>query len=99
MLRGGEIVAGHGIGRKGVGLRAVLGQPLEGVALLGVKHLVFQVVGNAGGSVQPAALQLEAGIHAAVAGGEKGVFLGEARLGHHPDLQAVGQALLPDRLP
>ena len=93
-----EVVAGHGVGGKGVGLRAVFGQFLEGVALLGVEHLVLQIVGDAGGGVQPTAVQLEANVHAAVAGGEKGVFLGVVRLGNHADFQAVGQGFPVDGL-
>ena len=98
VLRGVEVVAGHGVGGEGVGLRAVLGQLLEGVALLGVEHLVLQIVGDARRGVQPLAVQAEAGVHAAVPGGEEGVLLGMLRLGDHADLQADGQNLPVDGL-
>ena len=98
VVGGVEIIAGHGVGGKRVGLRAVLRQLLEGVALLGVEHLVLQIVGDARRSVQPLAVQAEAGVHAAVSGGEKGVFLGVAGLGHHVNLQSVGQGLPVDGL-
>ena len=95
MVRGIKVVPGHGVGGKGVGLRAVFRQLLEGVALLGVEHLVLQVVGDTGGA-QPLAVQGEAGVHASVTGGEKGIFLGVVRLGDHPDFQAVGQGFAVD---
>ena len=98
MVGGVEVVAGHGVGGEGVGLRTVLRQFLKGVALLGVEHLVLQIVGDARRGVQPLAVQLEAHVHAAVAGGEEGVLLDIAGLGHHADHQAVGQGLPEDRL-
>ena len=98
MVRGVEIVARHGVGGEGVGLRAVFRQLLEGISLLGVEHLVLQIVGNARRGVQPLAVQAEAGVHAAVAGGEEGVLFCVAGLGHHTDLQTVGQRLPVDRL-
>ena len=93
MLRRVEIVAGHGVGGEGVGLGAVFRQFLQGVALLGVEHLMLEIVGNARRGIQPLAVQPEPGVHAAVARGEKGVLLGVARLGHYTDLQSVGQGL------
>ena len=41
--------------------------------------------------IQPLAVQPEAQIHAAVAGGEKSVFAGVARLADDADRQAVGK--------
>ena len=43
-----EIVAGNGVGGKGVGLRAVFRQLLQGVALGGIKHFMLQIVGETG---------------------------------------------------
>ena len=48
VLRGVEIVPGHGVGSKSVGLSAIFRQFLEGVALLGIEHLVLQIVGDSG---------------------------------------------------
>ena len=93
-----KIIAGDGVGGKGVGLRAVFGQLLKGIALLGVEHLMLQIVGDARRSIQPLAVQAETGIHAAVAGGEKGIALGIVPLGHDVDAQAVGQRLPADGL-
>ena len=56
VVRGVEVVPGHGVGGEGVGLCAVFRQFLKGVALLGVEHLVFQIVGNSGGGVHPLAV-------------------------------------------
>ena len=72
---------------KALGSAPILGQTLEGVALLGVEHFVFQIVGNARRGIQPLAVQRKAGIHAAVPGGEEGVFPGVLRLWHHADLK------------
>ena len=98
VLRGVEVVAGHGVGGEGIGLRAVFRQLLEGVTLLGVEHLVLQVVGDARRCVQPLTVQTEAGVHPAVPGGKEGVLLGVLRLGDHADLQSVGQHLPVDGL-
>ena len=92
-----EIVTGHGVCREGVGFRAVLGQFLQGVALLCIEHLVFQIVSDAGRRIQPLTLQLETGVHTAVAGGKEGIFLAVARLGNHKNSQSVGQRFLIDR--
>ena len=97
-LRGVEVVAGDGVGRKGVGLRAVFRQLLQGVARLGVEHLVLQIVGDAGGGVQPLAVQLKAHIHAAVAGGEHGVLAAIVLLGDDEHRQAVFQRCANDLL-
>ena len=96
MLRRVEVVGRHGVGGEGIGLRAVFRQFLKGVALPGVEHLVLQVMGDARRGVQPLAIQQEAGVHTAVAGGEEGILLGVAGLGDHADLQAVGQLLPAD---
>ena len=88
-----EIISGHSVGGKGIGLGSVGGQILKGVALLGVEHLMLQIMGNAGRGIQPLSLQTKAGIHATVAGGEKGIFLGKAASGHNADLKSVGQSL------
>ena len=89
-----EIVGGDGVAGKGVGLGAVLRQDLEGVAVLGVKHFVLQIVGDARRGVLPLAVQLKAQVHPAVAGDEKGAGLGVMGLADDPDGQAVGQGLL-----
>ena len=91
MLGGIEIVAGDGVGGKGIRLGAVFGQLLQGVAVLGIKHLVLQIMGDAGGGIQPLAVQPEAQIHAAVAGGKKGVFARVTGLADDADRQAVGE--------
>ena len=78
---------------------AVLGQLLEGVALLGVEHLVLQVVGDARGGVLPLAAQPEAEVHAAVAHGEEGVASGVEGLVDHHHLQPVAQAAAEDLFP
>ena len=91
VLRTLHVVGGDGVAGEGVVIGAVFGELLEHVPLLGVKHLVLQVVGDAGGGVQPASVQLEAQVHAAVPGGKKGVAAGVARLAGHHHLQAVGQ--------
>ena len=93
LLGGAEIVAGDGVGGEGVGLGTVFRQLLQGVALGGVEHLMLQIVGDAGGGIQPLAVQLELHVHAAVAGGEQGVLPLEALLGHDAHRQAVGQRL------
>ena len=98
MLGGIKIVGRHGIGGKGIGFRTVFSKLLQGVALPGVKHLVLQIVRDACRSIQPFSIQPEAGIHAAVTGGEKGVLLAVAGLWDHADLQAVCKALAADRL-
>ena len=87
-----EVVAGDGVGGEGVVHGPVFRQLLEGVPLPGVEHLVLQVVGDAGGGVPPDAVQAEAQVHAAVAGGEEGVPLGVVGLVDHHDLQAVMEA-------
>ena len=97
--RGIEVVARHGVGGKGIGLRAVFSQFLQGVAFLGIEHLVFEIVGDAGRCIQPAAIQTKTGIHTAVACGKKGVLLGIAGLGDHAHLQPVGQHLPMDGFP
>ena len=43
-----EIISGHSVGGKGIGLGSVGGQILKGVALLCVEHLMLQIMGNAG---------------------------------------------------
>ena len=68
-----EIVGRHGRRREGVGRGAVGGELLQGVALLGVEHLVFQKMRHSGRGLLPHAVLAEADVHAAVAGGEKGV--------------------------
>ena len=97
MLGAVEIVGSDGVAGVGVGLGPTPGQVLHGAAVGGVEHLVLQIVGDAGRGIQPLAVQPEAHIHAAVAGGEEGKFPGIAGLGHHADGQAVGQGL-PDGL-
>ena len=99
MLRGIKIIAGDGIGGEGVGLGPVFGKLLQGVALFGIEHLVFQIMGNAGGRVQPPAVQPEAQVHAAVAGGKKGIFTGVAGLADDADRQTVGQGVPHHCLP
>ena len=98
LLRALEVVAGDVGGGEGVGTGTVGGQVLEGVAVLGVEHLVLQEVGHPGGGVVPGAVQLEAHVHAAVVGGEKGEALGEVRLHIHIDVEAVVQSGMPELL-
>ena len=59
---------------------------------------MLQIVGDARRGIQPLAVQPEAGVHAAVAGGEKRILFGVAGLGNHADLQSVGQPLPADLL-
>ena len=99
MLGAVEIIGGDGVAGEGVGLGPALGQLLHGAAVRRVEHLVLQIVGDAGGGVQPPAVQLKAHIHAAVAGGEEGELPGIAGLGHHAHRQAVGQSLPQDLFP
>ena len=99
MLGGVKIVSGDGVGGEGIGLGTVFGQLLQGVAVFGVEHLMLQIVGDAGGSIQPLAIQLKAQIHATVAGGKKGVFAGIAPLADDAHGQAVGKGLPNRRLP
>ena len=68
-----EIVGRHGRRREGVGRGAVGGELLQGVALLGVEHLVFQKMRHPRRGLLPQAVLAEADVHAAVAGGEEGV--------------------------
>ena len=98
VLRAVEAIGGRRVGGEGVRLRAVLAQLLQGVALPGIEHLVFQIMGDARRGVQPLPVQTEPGIHTAVAGGEKGVLFGVAGLRHHADLQSVGQPFPADCL-
>ena len=91
MLRAVEVIGGRRVGGEGVRLRAVLAQNLQSVAVLGVEHLVLQIVRDARGCIVPHAVEPEAHIHAAVARGEKGVALAVEGLGHNGDGQAVRQ--------
>ena len=99
MLGGVKVVSGDGVGGEGIGLGTVFGQLLQGVAVFGVEHLMLQIVGDAGGSIQPLAIQPKAQIHATVAGGKKGVFAGIAPLSDDAHGQAVGKGLPNRRLP
>ena len=93
MLGGIEIITGHGVGSKGIWLGTVFGKLLQGVAVLGVKHLMLQIVSNARRGIQPPAVQLKAQVHAAVVGGKEGIFAGVAGFTNDTDRQAVGQSL------
>ena len=97
LLRGGEIVAGDGVGSEGVRLSTVGGQHLQGVALLGVEHLMLEVVGDACRGVQPLTIaNLKAHVHAAVGSAEQSIRAAEILLGDDADLQAVGQRMAVD---
>ena len=91
VLRAVEVIGGRRVGGEGVRLRAVLAQLLQGVAVLGVEHLVLQIVRDASGRIVPHAVEPEAHIHAAVARGEKGVALAVEGFGHNGDGQSVRQ--------
>ncbi len=93
LLRGVEVIPRHGVGGKRVGLRPVFRQILKRIALLGVKHLVLQIVGDAGRSVHPRSIQLKAGVHPAISCGKKGIAFCKVRLVNYVDRQAVGQHL------
>ena len=56
---------------KAFGSAPFLARLLEGVALLGVEHLVLEIVGDPGGGIQPLAIERKAHVHAAVAGGKE----------------------------
>ena len=98
-LRALEVVARDGRAGEGVGAGPVGRQVLEGVAVLGVEHLVLQEVGHPRRGVPPLAVQLKAHVHAAVIGGEKGVALLKLRLLVHIDVQAVLQLCVKNPLP
>ena len=86
-----KIVSRHGRRREGVGRGAVGGEFLQGVALLGVEHLVFQKMRHPRRGLLPHAVLAEADVHAAVAGGEEGVGFQVAWAGDDLYLQAVVQ--------
>ena len=98
-LRTLDVVGRYRVAGEGVVYRPVFSQLLKGVALLGVKHLVLQVVGNPGRGVPPDPVQLETQVHAAVAHGEHGVALGIVGLADDGHLQAVVQPPAEDLLP
>ena len=98
-LRAFKIVAGEGRAGESVGGSPVGRQILEGVAVLGIEHLVLQEVGHPRRSVPPLAIQPELHIHAAVVGGKKGVALLKLGPPVHIDVQAVGQLRVIDFLP
>ena len=99
LLGGFKIVSGNGAGGKCVGAGSVGRQVLEGIALLGVKHLVLQIVGHSGGAVRPHPVQAEAHIHAPVVGGKEGIALLKLRLGEDTHGQAVFQLFAVHPLP
>ena len=74
-------------------------QILEGVAVLGIEHLVLKEVGHTGRALMPLAVQTEFHVHAAVVGGKKGVALLKLGPPVHIDVQAVGQLRVIDFLP
>ena len=98
VLRAVEVVGRHGVAGKGIGLGAVFGHLLHGVSVGGVEHLVLQIVGDARRGILPYAVLLKAQVHAAVAGGEHGVFPGVAGLVDHIGRQTVFQAAEGHRL-
>ena len=99
MVGGFKVISGDGGTGKGVGRRPVSRQILKGIALLGVKHLVLQVMGHPGGGVPPGPVLAEAYVHASVVGGKEGVALFKLRLGEHKHRQAVFQLLPVHGLP
>ena len=89
-----KVIDRHAGGGEGVGIGTVGGEDLQRVVSLGhVEHLVFQIVGDAGGSVQPVLPGAEAAEGSAVLRGKGGIGCGDALLGHHHETQSVGQGL------
>ena len=91
MLGAVEVIRRHGIAGEGVWLGSVLRKLLQRVAVLGVEHLVLEIVGDAGGRIVPGIAQLELHVHAAVARGEKGIGAAVAGLWHDGNAQPVFQ--------
>ena len=99
MFCGLKIVAGDGVAGEGVGRGPVGRQLLKGVALLGVEHLVLQIVGHSGRGIVPGPVQLKAQVHSAIIGGKEGVLLLKLRLGKDEHIQPVVQDLVEHLLP
>ena len=93
MIGGVEIIGRHGVGGEGIGLRAVLCQLLEGVALLGVEHLVLQIVGDARRGMDFPAVQQKIRVDGTVIRHKIGQLPGKTGPGQHQDPQAVGQGV------
>ena len=93
LLGGGKQVAGAVKAGKGIGVGTGLGELCKGIAVLILKHLVFQKMRHTGGQVHFPAVHPEIPVDGAKAGGIDDMSARIARHGPHQHRQARGQHL------
>ena len=93
LLGGGKQVTGAVKAGKGIGVGTGLGELCKGIAVLILKHLVFQKMRHPGGQVHFPAVHPEIPVDGAKAGGIDDMSAGIARHGPHQHRQARGQHL------